>query len=123
MEPAIAAIMVLLSCNPDAPEECVELPLQERRYATIGQCQERLSIEIDRLQTNDNLIKGGCRRMQSQAVEKRASSHREVIDPITTGSILPDYELLDGDTANVRVTSHSPDGSVITRDYKVPRTH
>ena len=58
MEPAATALMVLLSCSPDAAD-CREMRGAET-YSTISVCRERLPSVLERLNEADRTVIGRC---------------------------------------------------------------
>jgi hypothetical protein len=59
MEPSATAVMVLLSCTPDALF-CRELPQHTRSFETLAACELALDRERARLTTQDRRIIGAC---------------------------------------------------------------
>ena len=76
MDPATAALMVLLSCSPDG-SQCREMRGAET-YASIAECRDMLPSVLRRLDGADGTVIGRC---------ALAADISPPIDPMVTGSI------------------------------------
>ena len=94
MDPATAAVMLLLSCSPGAASVCKPIDMAPTMYASLEQCRASLA---DRLASSPNgEIVGRCRS----------------IDPTATASLPAEY-------TTVVVTRGIGQGAVTS--YLVPR--
>ena len=59
MDPATAAVMLLLSCTPDTLL-CRKLPEQAGRFESVTICEAMLPAQIERLSNGNNRIIGRC---------------------------------------------------------------
>ena len=105
MEPATAALMVLLSCSPDATD-CRELRGAET-FGSIAQCREMLPSVLKRLDRGDRTVIGRC---------ALAADRPPPIDRVVTASI----GAPESGGATVRVTTFI-DGRPVTRVWDVPQ--
>ena len=103
MEPATAALMVLLSCSPDG-SHCREMRGAEA-YGSIAECRDMLPSVLKRLDGADGTVIGRC---------ALAADMSPAIDRVVTGSIPASGAGL----ATVRVTKFV-EGRPVTEAYGV----
>ncbi len=103
MEPAATALMVLLSCSPEAAN-CREMRATET-YSSMQDCRERLPAVLERLNRADRTVIGHC---------SLAADAPPTIDRLATGSIAPEDRV----AATVYVTRFV-EGRPVTQAYDV----
>ena len=64
MDPATAAVMLILTCTPDTLL-CRRLPQHAEPFDSVSGCERMLPVEIKRLSSGDNRIIGRCQAVAS----------------------------------------------------------
>jgi len=112
MEPAATALMVLLSCSPDAAD-CREMRGTET-YSSMEACRETLPSVLERLNNADRTVIGRC---------ALAADGAPPVDRMVTASIpAADSDVATGgEVATVYVTRYV-EGRPVTQAYGVQRS-
>lgn len=94
MDPATAAVMILLSCSANAPLVCKPINLPPAVYSSLGECRASLKNRLASAPRGE--IVGRCRR----------------IDATVTGSLPDGYSAV--------VVTRGTGTSAVSRSYIVP---
>ena len=119
MDPATAAVIVLLACSQDSGT-CREVRTTDS-FASITECREALRPLIARLQTSQRHITGRCESTGLDTIATGSIAEGDIApaEGAASGALL--FDSHGRPTANrmVQVTRHYHDGTV-TRGYVVP---
>jgi hypothetical protein len=112
MDPATAALMILLSCTPDG-HDCREM-LGPDRFETMAACREALPPVLKRMRDSARSLMGRC---------ELAADHPADVDPVITGSTghgSAPVETADESLTTVNVTRFI-EGRLVTDAHRVPK--
>ena len=119
MDPATAAVIVLLAC-PDGSSTCQEMR-SSNNFASIEECREALKAVIARVQTAQQKVTGHCETLTPDAMVTGSivAGGTKSAGSDEGGAILYDSQGHPTAKRMVHVTSHHQDKTV-TRGFVVP---